>query len=122
MKAKFILRLLLVLVVGCGLAVAQEAAATKKSTKAGASDTKTAAKGGSAKAATKLDINTASKDELDALPGIGATYSQKIIDGRPYHAKNDLVTRNIIPQATYDQIKDHIIAHRAKTATAAPKK
>src|SRR4029077_11204052 len=69
-----------------------------------------------------VDINAATKEELSALPGIGDAYSQKIIDGRPYNSKHDLVTRKIIPQATYDQVKDKIIAHRVAGAAAKGKK
>src|SRR5262245_15107650 len=57
-----------------------------------------------------LDINSASKEQLDALPGIGEKYSQKIIDGRPYAKKTGLVKKKILPQATYNKIQDKIIA------------
>jgi DNA uptake protein ComE-like DNA-binding protein len=59
-----------------------------------------------------LDINTASKDELDKLPQIGDARADAIIKGRPYKAKSDLVDKKIIPQNAYDAIKDRIIAHQ----------
>jgi competence protein ComEA len=57
-----------------------------------------------------LDINSASAADLDAMPGIGKAYSAAIIKGRPYKGKDDLVNKNILPQKTYDGIKDKIIA------------
>jgi DNA uptake protein ComE-like DNA-binding protein len=57
-----------------------------------------------------LDINSASAEELDALPGVGKAYSAAIIKGRPYKGKDELVQKKVVPQKTYDGIKDKIIA------------
>lgn len=57
-----------------------------------------------------LDLNSATKAQLINLPGIGEAYAQKIIDNRPYREKTDLIRRNIIPEASYREIQDRVIA------------
>ena len=117
MKRWLVLCLALVFVATLGGVV--DVSATTKTEKAPAkSDAKPADAKKDDKAADKkkapIDINTASAEELQTISGIGDAYSKKIVENRPYKRKDEIVKKAGVPQATYDKIKDQIVAKQAK--------
>ena len=100
--------LVIALLFAAGVVLPADVLAQSTPAKAEKTDAKTT-KSGDKKHAL-LDINTAPASELETLSGVGEAYSKKIVENRPYKRKDELAKKKIVPQATYDKIKDHIIA------------
>ena len=99
---------------GAGLAVALLAVPRSQAFTQSSNGMKSGAMSAMQSGMAKLDINTATVGQLKAIPGIGDTYARKIIAGRPYTTKHQLVTRGILPTGLYEKVKNYLIANRVK--------
>jgi competence protein ComEA len=101
-----------------GMAFAQAASPSPAPAKKSSSNASTTPK------SKQVDVNSATKEQLTVISGIGDVTAQKIIDGRPYKTKKDLVTKGIMTQGQYDKVKDQLVAHggkpKASTTKATP--
>jgi competence protein ComEA len=130
MKSPRALRLLLALLMLASLSFAQTATKKSSSTdKTKSTDTTakpktsgTAEKPAATEKKDLVDLNSASEADLKALPGIGDAYAAKIIAGRPYANKRQLVSKNIVPESTYKKFADQVIAKQDTAKKAATKK
>jgi len=109
-----LVRTLLMVVAVAWMAVSAPAQTAGSAAAKSASKAEKKAAAATAATDTLVDINSASVDELKALPGIGEKYSAKIVAGRPYANKSQLVSKNVIPEATYKKVQDKIIAKQKK--------
>lgn len=119
MKRWLVFTLALVFALTMGAVADVSAQATKDAPKSEKTTTKTDAKADKKKG--PMDLNSASAEDLQTLPGIGEAYAKKIIENRPYKRKDEIVAKAGVPQPTYDKIKDQIIARQAPAEKKADK-
>lgn len=101
---------------------AQAAKTAKKETKGAATSAENKAGANKGGESGKVDLNSATKEQLVALPGVGDVYAQKIIDGRPYANKRQLVSKGVVPEGSYKKFEAQVIAKQEPGATATTKK